>query len=80
MIIRVLLLLAVVVAVFWLARGGRRRDASGRGPTSPATAPREEMVACRHCGLHLPSSEALPGRGGHFCSEAHRASFEQSQG
>jgi uncharacterized protein len=39
----------------------------------------EEMVACSHCGLHLPRGEALPAAGGHFCSEAHRAAFEQAQ-
>ncbi len=80
MIIRVLLLLAVVVAVLWLARGGRRREISRRDPASPPTPPREEMVSCQHCGLHLPRSEALPGRGGLFCSEAHRAAYEQTQG
>jgi uncharacterized protein len=35
------------------------------------------MLACAHCGVHLPRDEALPGRGGVFCSEAHRAAFEQ---
>ena len=83
MLIRVLLLLAVVVAVLWLARGGMRRDAGRGDPASPSTPParpqREEMVACRQCGLHLPRSEALPGRGGLFCSEAHRAAVEQTQ-
>jgi uncharacterized protein len=81
MLIRVLLLLAVVVAVFWLARAGRRRDAGRRDPAAPPTPPaREEMVACRQCGLHLPRGEALRGRGALFCSEAHRAAFEQAQG
>ncbi len=84
MIIKLLLLLAVVVAVLWLVRGGGRRDTGTRGPASPPAPspapPREEMVACRHCGVHLPRSEALPGRGGLFCSEAHRAAFEQAQG
>ena len=79
MIIRVLLLLAVVVAVLWLARGGRRRESGRHDPASPPTPPQEEMVSCRHCGLHLPRSEALPGRGGLYCSEAHRAAFEQTQ-
>lgn len=80
MIIKVALLLAVVVAVLWLVRGGRLRGTSRRDPASPPAPPREEMVACHHCGLHLPRGEALPGRGGLFCSEAHRAAFEQAQG
>jgi uncharacterized protein len=35
------------------------------------------MLACAHCGVHLPRDEALPGRGGVFCGEAHRAAYEQ---
>jgi uncharacterized protein len=80
MIIRVLLLLAVVLAALWLLRGGRRRESDRRDPASPRTPPREEMVSCRYCGLHLPRSEALLGHGDLFCSEAHRAAFEQAQG
>lgn len=34
------------------------------------------MVRCAECGTHLPESEALPGRGGHFCGAAHRAAHE----
>jgi uncharacterized protein len=72
------LLLAIVVALVWLLRGGRRRASSGDVAPPPA-APKEAMVACAECGLHLPNGEALPGRGGLFCSEAHRAQFEQSR-
>ena len=37
------------------------------------------MIACAQCGVHLPRDEALPGRGGVFCGDAHRAAFEQAQ-
>jgi len=73
-----LLLLVVIVAVLWLARGGKRRVAS-RDAATPPSLQQEEMVACSQCGLHLPRSDALPGRGGLFCSEAHRAAFEQTR-
>jgi uncharacterized protein len=72
-----LILVAVVVAVLWLARGGRRR-VSGNEQSPPRSPPQEAMVACTQCGLHLPRSEALPGRGGLFCSEVHRAAFEKA--
>jgi len=75
MVIRVLLALAVVFAVLWLARGGKGKVASRDAPPLP---PREEIVGCAHCGLHLPRSEALQGRKGLFCCEAHRAAFEQA--
>lgn len=29
------------------------------------------MVACRHCGLHLPASDALAGPDGPYCSAEH---------
>ncbi len=71
------LLVLVVLAVLWLARGGKRR-VSQSDPARPPPIPQEEMVACSQCGLHLPRGDALPGRGGVFCSEAHRADFEQA--
>jgi uncharacterized protein len=75
---KLLVLLAVVVLVLWLARGGRRRVAGKEAPPPPLP-PQEDVVACSQCGLHVPRSDALPGRGGQFCSEAHRAAFERKQ-
>ena len=73
-----LLILLVILVVLWIVRSQRprvppppRRPADGR----PATEP---MLACLHCGLHLPRGEALPGRGGVFCGEAHRAEYEKA--
>lgn len=71
-----LILIAIVAAVIWMARGARRRAVRN---AEPPPQPQALMVACSHCGLHLPRDEALPGRGGVFCSEAHRAAFEQAQ-
>ena len=70
------IVLVVILVVLWLARSGSRRVTRDR-PKTPL-APHEDMVACSQCGLHLPRSEALPGRGGVFCSEAHRAEFERA--
>jgi uncharacterized protein len=72
------LLLAIIAALVWLTRRGRRRVSGGDAAPPPAV-PKEAMVPCAQCGLHLPNGEALPGRGGLFCSEAHRAQFEQSR-
>ena len=72
-----LLLILVVLVVLWLARASRRQvPPPSRGPT--ATPAQQPMLACAHCGLHLPRDEALPGRGGVFCSEAHRAEYERT--
>ncbi len=68
-----LLVLALVLVVFWLWRSGRDRIRQNAPPTTP---PRKteltEIVACDYCHVHLPRSEALIGRSGTFCSDAHR--------
>ena len=71
-----LLLLLIVVAVLWLMRLGRSSapnpKTTGAAP-SPAQPPVQQVVACAHCGVHLPLGDAVTGRAGRFyCSEAHR--------
>lgn len=82
-----IVLLVVVFLIVWLVRGGRP-GRSVPGPTMPPSPPADAgkpaampdtIVACAHCGLHLPKADALPGRGGVFCGEAHRAEFERAQ-
>ncbi|WP_082396977.1 PP0621 family protein [Oryzomicrobium terrae] len=66
-----LLTLFVVWAVFFRPAKRLRRD-ERQGPNLPA-AP-ERMVACSHCGVFVPESEAVAGDrpGRFFCGEAHR--------
>ena len=73
---KVVLFLLAVVVLLWLLRGAVMR----RGPRGGAAkeTPRP-MIACAFCGVHLPRDEALPGRGGAFCGDAHRAAFEEAQ-
>lgn len=65
-----LLLLAVIVAVLWFARS-RSGVAQGRKPT-PTPPPPQPMLACAHCGVHLPRAEMVAGLRGLYCTEAHR--------
>ena len=71
-----LLLLLAIVALVWMIRGTRRREVPPARPERKGGGV-QPMVACRHCGVHLPAHEALPGRGGEFCGEAHRAEYEK---
>jgi uncharacterized protein len=81
-----LLLIAIVIGVLWLTRTLRKPVPPPQPNGSPSSAsapaaealPPEDIVACAQCGIHLPRSEALPGRGGLFCGEAHRAVFEKT--
>ncbi len=64
-----LLVLAVVLAGVWLWRSRRSQDLppSRERPLSQPGL----MVSCRHCGVHLPASEAISDAQGHYCSVEH---------
>lgn len=65
-----LIVLAVVVGV-WRSR---RPPASGTEKTAPrAPALPQDMVACSHCGVHVPRAEALMlGQHAYCCAEHRR--------
>jgi uncharacterized protein len=71
-----LLILAVLALLFLLQRSWRGRGGSTPPPDRPAVP--QAMLSCAQCGLHLPADEALPGRGGVFCGEPHRAAYERA--
>ena len=67
-----LLVIVVVGIVLWLMFGRNRRvgNAPPRGakPGQPVA-----MIACAHCGVHLPQTDAVRDAGGRsYCGEAHR--------
>ena len=74
---KLLIIVLVALAALWLARVLRARIGRGRARPKPPVRS-EDMPACAQCGVHLPRSDALPGRGGVFCSEGHRAAYEAS--
>jgi len=75
---KILLLIAVGAAVYFIVRGYARSvsrsDAVKQAP-GPGTAS-EDMVRCEHCGVHLPRSESKHERGAFFCSDEHRRLHE----
>jgi len=77
---KILIFLVAVFLLLWLLRGGnsRREPPPPRPPAAGSAGEPQPMLACAKCGVHLPRDDALPGRGGVFCSEAHRKAFEQS--
>ena len=72
-----LLFLVAVFVLLWLLRGALNRRGGGNAGRAPKPESPQPMIACAHCGVHLPRDEALPGRGGVFCGEAHRSAFER---
>lgn len=71
-----LLLVGLIIGVAWLLT--RLLSSDTRQPREPEEtedvpdAQSEEMVACVHCGVHLPQGEAVGSTAGWFCSDAHR--------
>ena len=77
---KTLLFLLTLFVLLWLLRSSWRRlrkPPVDSWPAADAEAPRP-MLCCAQCGLHLPRDEALSGRGGVFCGDAHRASYERA--
>jgi uncharacterized protein len=67
---RFLLIVIALLVLVWLVRGAlgaraRRDRAQAKG------AGERELVACAHCGVHLPIAEARSTGGRHYCSEEH---------
>lgn len=76
---KLVLFAIAVVALLWLLKGtlaSWRGDRPARRAEPPPKAGAQPMLRCAECGLHLPRDEALPGKGGVFCSDAHRAAHE----
>ena len=76
---KIFLFLVAVFVLLWLLRGGQRRRTPPptAQPPNPAAEP-QPMLACAQCGVHLPRDEAVPGKGGVFCGDAHRTAFERA--
>ena len=81
--LKFLLFAVVVVWLFYspAVRNLMRTLKSGDSPAAPQApdgrrahkpASPQEMVACAHCGLHLPRDEATLDGDHAFCGEAHR--------
>lgn len=66
-----LVLLGVIVLVWVLFFKSRRKPPPvGRPGAAPPVVP---MIACAHCGVHLPQAEAsFDVAGRPYCGEAHR--------
>lgn len=75
---KILILVFVALVVLWLLLGRRRGDSRPGEPQAdkPAAKPPlkpQAMLACAHCGVHLPQSDVLAGPDGRpYCSDAHR--------
>jgi uncharacterized protein len=67
-----LLLIAFVAFVWWIW-SKRSRGPRAANPPSARERDAERIVACAHCGVHIPESDSVADdRGARFCCAAHR--------
>ena len=62
-----LIWLLVILVAIWAFKRSRRPAKPAEDPKTPSATP-SNMVACAHCGLHLPQEEAVTGTKGLYCS------------
>jgi uncharacterized protein len=81
-LLRVVVRVALVVGALYLLwrwwRGGKRRSGAPAAHTPSPPAVPVPMVACAHCGVHLPAQEALWNGAHPFCSAAHMQAGSRS--
>lgn len=74
-----LLVLLVIVVAVGIWRGKRRAQVAEQKAPAPRLKQPQIMVACTHCGLHLPQADAVTDSSGQFyCSAEHRRQAQQN--
>ena len=75
-----LLVLAVVLIGFYVWRSSREGRVPPAAPPRPGKPPGAtasiEMVQCARCGIHCPSTDAIAGKQGVYCTAQHRREAE----
>lgn len=61
--------LLILAGAVWLLFLLLRRSRHAILPRQPDT---DDMVRCKHCGVHLPKSESVTCDGDFYCSTTHR--------
>ncbi len=73
-----ILALVVVFVVWWLLGRSRKRPGSGRAASDKQTP--LSFAVCAHCGVHLPTNEAVLDGQRADCSESHRLAGPRERG
>lgn len=65
-----LVLLVVLVVAIGIWRSRRQSDATSAAPATRALP--QDMLACAHCGIHVPRTEALLAGPHAYCCAEHQ--------
>ena len=63
------LVVLVVVVVGWLLLRARSRAPTRGAAAAPKS---QQVIACSHCGVHLPRVDCVEDSSGVYCSHEHR--------
>jgi uncharacterized protein len=75
--VKYLIILVLVFLVAWQWRNGRVKDVKTKSARDNRPMGPVDMVACAHCGVHLPAQDAIQGKAGPYCDAHHRAAAER---
>lgn len=67
----VLLIVLVVAIGIWRNRRDKETETESRRPPPPLAGP-QDILACAHCGVHIPKAEALMLGSQAYCCPEHR--------
>jgi len=67
----VLLVVLVVAIGIWRSRRASDGESSSQ-PAARSLAPPQDMLACAHCGVHVPQGEALKTDAHAYCCADHQ--------
>jgi uncharacterized protein len=70
--VKYLLLFFIFMVLAFQWRQARSAKVKQAARKSAAQVDVVNMVACAHCGVHLPAGDAIAGARGMYCSAAHR--------
>ena len=68
---RLILIAIMALVVVWMFRRAIASTSSSSEKAPPDAQQKGDLVACAHCGVNLPVSEARSAGGRHYCSEEH---------
>jgi uncharacterized protein len=70
------LIFLLVMVVAWRWRAARATQQQKKKKAQSDATVVTEVLACAHCGVHVPASDAVVGDHGAYCSPAHRKQRE----
>ncbi len=71
-----LLVLGIVLIAVYVWRANRRAERRPPAQTPAEPSSIQDMVRCPVCAVHLPSTDAVAGQRGRYCSAEHRQKVE----